>query len=101
MRISDWSSDVCSSDLLAVGLLCVARDRDFAQIGARRGPAEYRSHHLPRRRTGFGMGDGGDDLEILFAAADLRRAEMKIGAFVQDHIEFDAAIRPEIGRAHV
>src|SRR3546814_15250872 len=40
------------------------------------------------------MGDGGDDLEILFAAADLRRAEMKIGAFVQDHIEFDTAIRP-------
>src|SRR3546814_5804777 len=61
--------------LLAVGLLCVARDRDFAQIGARRGPAEYRSHHLPRRRTGFGMGDGGDDLEILFAAVTHRSEE--------------------------
>src|SRR3546814_7459254 len=32
MRISDWSSDVCSSDLKAAGLAAVAQAGDQAQL---------------------------------------------------------------------
>src|SRR3546814_20142969 len=79
MRISDWSSDVCSSDLLA-------------QVSAGGGAAENRAHPLPRGRAGLGMGYGGDDFEHLLAPADLRRAEREIGAFVEGDVELDAAI---------
>src|SRR3546814_15344605 len=37
MRISDWSSDVCSSDLLAVGVLHEGR-AEFARVVALAGP---------------------------------------------------------------
>src|SRR3546814_9007848 len=122
MRISDWSSDVCSSDLparleienrfgiefadraavralhvvgedfefglgvggraaveqhrlhvlLAVGLLCLARDRDLAQVSAGGGAAENRAHPLPRGRAGLGMGYGGDDFRSEEHTSDLQ-----------------------------
>src|SRR3546814_4169282 len=78
--------------LLAVGLLCLARDRDLAQVSAGGGAAENRAHPLPRGRAGLGMGYGGDDFEHLLAPADLRRAEREIGAFVEGDVELDAAI---------
>src|SRR3546814_18312097 len=34
MRISDWSSDVCSSDLSAVAILAALRRRDVTGTGA-------------------------------------------------------------------
>src|SRR3546814_7677630 len=65
MRISDWSSDVCSSDLIAAGRrLCIAE-----QDGDRRGrhagivvadvrdkAAAPRERHLVRRRQRAGAG---------------------------------------------
>src|SRR3546814_6931130 len=62
MRISDWSSDVCSSDLRAVGLVLVLRDRepgrglrgldlaeDRVRVGADVGDA---AAHAPGREIG-------------------------------------------------
>src|SRR3546814_3088607 len=48
MRISDWSSDVCSSDLLAA-LLLVALQQ-FARVGQHIGGEQIRSMELPQRR---------------------------------------------------
>src|SRR3546814_1080202 len=33
MRISDWSSDVCSSDLMLTGALCLQLLAQFSEIG--------------------------------------------------------------------
>src|SRR3546814_10223615 len=38
MRISDWSSDVCSSDLLAVAYLTYAERKVIAAMQLRKGP---------------------------------------------------------------
>src|SRR3546814_7134917 len=87
MRISDWSSDVCSSDLL---------DRLATLDEQRRGVAVYRhptvavlEDHEPaeRRDAGAGIGhdaiggrrdgraDGGSDLDAVAALAVAHRTE--------------------------
>src|SRR3546814_17579877 len=53
MRISDWSSDVCSSDLVAVRGAGPGRSRPGADRLARRGPG-LGSHPGARRRAGHG-----------------------------------------------
>src|SRR3546814_6229165 len=53
MRISDWSSDVCSSDLIttarAAGVICVALDTQ-AEVSSRR--CRCRSARSEERRVG-------------------------------------------------
>src|SRR3546814_12062575 len=56
MRISDWSADVCSSDLLTLGR-CRAREHPFAVIVVRRrdalGPFHQEKGRAKRRGVGF------------------------------------------------
>ena len=75
-----------------VGQLRIARDSDLAQIGSGRGASEDRAHDLRRGCFGFGVGDSGNDLEILSATANLHSAQFEIRAFMQRHIQFNAAI---------
>src|SRR3546814_12362315 len=49
MRISDWSSDVCSSDLVVDRDAVMAAEREF-QTAAERGAVERRNH---RPAAGF------------------------------------------------
>src|SRR3546814_12895590 len=53
MRISDWSSDVCSSDLNEVDALALLADDVliFESGGAERSKAEYASYHLAADAT--------------------------------------------------
>src|SRR3546814_11210704 len=53
MRISDWSSDVCSSDLNEVDALALLPDDVliFESGGAERSKAEYASYHLAADAT--------------------------------------------------
>src|SRR3546814_8130689 len=53
MRISDWSSDVCSSDLWQVGVL-----RNLGQLRqrSRADPARRRLHRAQERRIVIGIG---------------------------------------------
>src|SRR3546814_14232996 len=41
MRISDWSSDVCSSDLQRLGAVAVACQRHPTVVGTRRTPGDH------------------------------------------------------------
>src|SRR3546814_19390591 len=53
MRISDWSSDVCSSDLLTVaGDACLHPFLQFERIGRRPRPVAMREHDLSGRQLG-------------------------------------------------
>src|SRR3546814_17856158 len=71
MRISDWSSDVCSSDLPAVrGVLQPGRDRADAVADAGLAPADAavepvkRGREDPRQRAG-----GGTAFDVVRAGA--------------------------------
>src|SRR3546814_14636380 len=66
MRISDWSSDVCSSDLLAHndrGPPRIAIDGDVARIGHVEGPRCILPHPAPHPRS----------LEVMIFARDVSR----------------------------
>ena len=89
------------TDLLAVGLLRPARHLDLAEIGADRLAAEHAADGLARRRAGRDMADGGDDLDRRKAGADVRREQLEIRAFVQRHVQLDAAVtRRGVEREH-
>src|SRR3546814_2302134 len=75
MRISDWSSDVCSSDLLAAGEELPGPGHALADAG------EFRQH-------GIGLGPAvrqigaallGDAVELLGALGDDRSEERRVG----------------------
>src|SRR3546814_7027446 len=102
MRISDWSSDVCSSDLGALAVGTVGREAQRVGVvildiigpgdllrpfGARRG-AELVDHYVEQR-----LGAGG--VVVLDAVGDAGGETG--GEGVADRIGADA----EIGRAHV
>src|SRR3546814_8299896 len=100
MRISDWSSDVCSSDLGGIGasLLCVARqqDRFLGRVGAGSGDhqntafggldAEGRHPHvlLVRKRRRLAGGPAGHQGARAFL--DLPFYEVLKGLFIQPPI---------------
>src|SRR3546814_7553115 len=98
MRISDWSSDVCSSDLLAAGAL-----QHCAQPGA----------IGERLASGYGaVGErmvNQDDTEMptqrlqtCFERCELRGADPATGQQWRGrHCRVDADQRDQIGRAHV
>src|SRR3546814_8187787 len=90
MRISDWSSDVCSSDLLALNLYSqdVAPQLDFSDIDAIRQVVEY-CNQLPVHPrhpyvgdlvyTSF-SGSHQDAIKKAFAARkETRSAERRVG----------------------
>src|SRR3546814_2035564 len=97
MRISDWSSDVCSSDLL--GVEDHREDDAQARHDAEPRPdvdgAVERDEHDPA--TGY---DAGDD-----AAADRRDAghhrSGEDGEALEDAERLEGDVRLQIGRAHV
>src|SRR3546814_7163237 len=120
MRISDWSSDVCSSDLLAIGLRLLDRIEVFAlDILDQRDFQRFRLVEIPD--------DGGDAVKLralrrpppAFSRDDLEPAAMgtdddrldhsaladAVGQFLQRALVEVAAglfgMRLEIGRAHV
>src|SRR3546814_10056141 len=81
MRISDWSSDVCSSDLVAV-----------AEVVQRVGVLGVLSHHLLQQRDGFGILAVLDELAGsgvvgigLCCAAVVAAAAHGVGAAAQGH----------------
>src|SRR3546814_10147348 len=91
LRISDWSSDVCSSDLVA---------RLRAGAGARPGPVQPRQPGARRRPAAAGP----DRLSArLHRAADAAGAvgEPRIGAGRGRALPAGGAASTEIGRAHV
>src|SRR3546814_13553536 len=60
MRISDWSSDVCSSDLLGIGrpstyasIISVLQDRDYVRLESRRFVPEDRGRVVTAFLTGY------------------------------------------------
>src|SRR3546814_16475390 len=83
MRISDWSSDVCSSDLLAEvgiagageGRLAAPPDRPV-DVHARAVVALYRLRH---ERRGLAVGMGDHMHAVLVELHILRSAESRVG----------------------
>src|SRR3546814_4451198 len=69
MRISDWSSDVCSSDLAALARLAGQYAFDIADAEHLPG-AEYRGEEFSRR---LGRVDRGGRIEAIVAIAAGRR----------------------------
>src|SRR3546814_5458219 len=66
MRISDWSSDVCSSDLVRPRALRPGGDRRGAPVGVPEVPGDLRLLRLPTRGP-HGDAAGGDRPEHLRA----------------------------------
>src|SRR3546814_4948235 len=94
MRISDWSSDVCSSDLVAAGEWERARDMDAAM--------NSRSEKLTIRDARVVVTCPGRNFVTLVIETDqgvtgigdatLNGRELAVASYLSDH---------EIGRAHV
>src|SRR3546814_8521119 len=86
MRISDWSSDVCSSDLLDLGVDAGrARTRGRDQAAGRNGPDRIEREHdafFERVRSAF----------LARASADPERMRV---------LDASRPAAEEIGRAHV
>src|SRR3546814_8640447 len=99
MRISDWSSDVCSSDLR--GGACPARRRGRREGGrGKHRPYEkpWRSSDGASRRIPLHeLARDDDTLQFVGALAD---AEQRRVAIVALDVEF-LGVTIEIGRAHV
>src|SRR3546814_10728328 len=97
MRISDWSSDVCSSDLLGRGLLGIA-DSEDAQQRQRLAVAVAAAIIVPAALL------EDDDLFTARLGNDLGRNDEAFGALLFAAVtgQQDVAQRHgEIGRAHV
>src|SRR3546814_20232021 len=98
MRISDWSSDVCSSDLKDIDLLAVdangARKRRTGTVGNRETASD-------QRRVDFGARGGGlhqPEVEAMTAGAGLRAGCAWTTAAICGPAIFTASGR-KIGRA--
>src|SRR3546814_10906558 len=99
MRISDWSSDVCSSDLAGQGIAGhrVGTGADVDVVVAGRGRAGDGGHRLVEsareRRETLREGVAGDGVVAGAAVDAVVAGPGGAAAAVED--------RPEIGRAHV
>src|SRR3546814_5697528 len=87
MRISDWSSDVCSSDLVAIGVEdgldgLVVTHRDHAD-------------HLPRRHQGLVQHHPWHDPEPVPGRYGEHGRLYRAVAVAMDDPEFHSAARPE------
>src|SRR3546814_17418666 len=74
MRISDWSSDVCSSDLVQEALAAVVVDQQLADrllhaVGVLRGELLAVVHHLRQLAAIGGAGTGEHELRAVAVAA--------------------------------
>src|SRR3546814_1658667 len=101
MRISDWSSDVCSSDLAAGGadLRRLASDADRARARARLADRAghaglLRRRRRPRRAVNAAAADSDRLTRFLLDRAGVRGVRVHLG-------DSWTQIREQIGRAHV
>src|SRR3546814_5405247 len=93
MRISDWSSDVCSSDLLAAqmgatlkfrnaGQVCAAPTRFYIQSGV----YEAFMERFVALTTAITLGDGFDEATRMGPLSSARRVTA-MNAFVHDAVD--------------
>src|SRR3546814_17889697 len=75
MRISDWSSDVCSSELLTVWLNKLEAEKQEREQAAREAHEKAQQEAIEARRAAIGTGD----LNAIDAAADLLGAAEEAG----------------------
>src|SRR3546814_10217917 len=105
MRISDWSSDVCSSDLNA--LLRKAGDGDANLPEAGAAFRQVLALLIAQRRPSFYLRGGRAELEALTASylrlmADAGVISMSLrDAALRAPLNFADDAPPQIGRAHV
>src|SRR3546814_9189570 len=114
MRISDWSSDVCSSDLL-VAERHVDGGPDAAQLLRRRYQRRAFLHRLTQRLAQARMQDGGGMLQLAALAddgglaialdntgIDIERCDRLVAEqLAQLLADLHQDLQVEIGRAHV
>src|SRR3546814_8414780 len=97
LRISGWSSDVCSSDLLALHPEQERPEQAVEAGGVRQFP-----YHPSGMIGGFGKDEGGfaqaSHLELKFATIQSRHPELVSGSIVPQAMTPNGE---EIGRAHV
>src|SRR3546814_20028 len=86
MRISDWSSDVCSSDLCSLGLQEVERTGTFVEIDVRR--------QHPRLEIGRDWIEviGGRERPTCLATPEEAMVAQMIVDIGNEHVEGDAPI---------
>src|SRR3546814_15302120 len=75
MRISDWSSDVCSSELLTVWLNKLEAEKQEREQAAREAHEKAQQEAIEARRAAIGTGD----LNAIDAADDLLGAAEEAG----------------------
>src|SRR3546814_9010082 len=91
MRISDWSSDVCSSDLAAIE----------AGAGEWRMPWHHRGAPVMRPRSAAGRAYSGINRLVLWASAEARGFESGTWATFQQWKSLDARVRKGETGTHV
>src|SRR3546814_12181931 len=89
MGISDWSSDVCSSDLLAAGVLRHLLEAFVADDGLEV------AHHA---RIGIGAGHRADDVEGVFDIGDPVAHGLVQGVFQGARAGFDRSEERRVGK---
>src|SRR3546814_20958234 len=98
MRISDWSSDVCSSDLRGEGAVEAARDvvgeREYALYRARRAPIDDEGTYAPVREPAE-KAPARHQVEDVPAVDQRRDDEQRHAVFVAQLEEPGAAVAPE------
>src|SRR5205814_6752788 len=78
--LSDWSSDVCSSDLVSVGRRCSVLDRSAATDEKRRKSAGGMSVRIGIRRSRFTAANSARcDAQLRSGTARLRSEERRVG----------------------
>src|SRR3546814_7777771 len=101
MRISDWSSDVCSSDLILIGLVAMLAQRRLMPAWTVFAAATDIGQHVHAALTEPATADAGAvigrqrNLETAVAVQQRRVVAIALERFGRDH-----EIR-QIGRAHV